>query len=370
MTRRIIQFGTSRFLQAHVDLFVHQARLAGEDIGPVTVVKTTPGQDRAGRISALKRGLPFPVRIRGLTDGVVVDETLSVASVDQAFDAHAEWPDVVRSFACEAEIAVSNTSDLGYALAASDAAHDFASTVPPASFPAKLLALLLARFRAGGRPILFLPTELVSGNGRRLASIIASLAADTRQADDFRGWLGSQVTFADTLVDRIVSAEIAPIGAVAEPYALWAIQRGRFAAPINHPAIRLVDDLEPLERLKLHILNLGHTALADRWMRDNRDKDEAVRGILDDDVIATHLAAIYDQEVIPGFALHGMEAEARRYVATTFERFRNPFLDHRLSDIAQGHAVKLRHRVAAFLSWARGRDAGFSCPRLASMLEA
>ena len=41
MTRRIIQFGTSRFLQAHVDLFVHEARCSGEDIGPITVVKTT-----------------------------------------------------------------------------------------------------------------------------------------------------------------------------------------------------------------------------------------------------------------------------------------------------------------------------------------
>ena len=37
MARRIIQFGTSRFLQAHADLFVHEARLAGQDIGPISV---------------------------------------------------------------------------------------------------------------------------------------------------------------------------------------------------------------------------------------------------------------------------------------------------------------------------------------------
>ena len=43
---RIIQFGTSRFLQAHVDLFVHQARREGQKVGPITVVKTTPGADR------------------------------------------------------------------------------------------------------------------------------------------------------------------------------------------------------------------------------------------------------------------------------------------------------------------------------------
>ena len=64
MTRRIIQFGTSRFLQAHVDLFVHEARRSGEDIGPITVVKTSPAGDRDGRISAFKRGAsvsgPYP----------------------------------------------------------------------------------------------------------------------------------------------------------------------------------------------------------------------------------------------------------------------------------------------------------------------
>ena len=96
---RVIQFGTSRFLQAHVDLFVHQAMLEGQDVGPITVVKTTPGGDRAGRIPALKTGAPFPVRIRGLSNGSVIDEIVSVASVDQAYDAEHEWPAVVQAFA-------------------------------------------------------------------------------------------------------------------------------------------------------------------------------------------------------------------------------------------------------------------------------
>jgi len=65
--RRTIQFGTSRFLQAYVDvdIFVHQARLSGQPIGPIAVVKTMTGQARACRIAALRHGLPFPVRIRG-----------------------------------------------------------------------------------------------------------------------------------------------------------------------------------------------------------------------------------------------------------------------------------------------------------------
>ena len=369
MTHRIIQFGTSRFLQAHVDLFVHQARLANQDVGSITVVKTTPGGDRAGRIAALKSGAAFPVRIRGLNNGAVIDEIVSVASVDQAYDSEREWPSVVQCFVRESDIAVSNTGDRGYELSPQDDGYGFVSPlVPPRSFPAKLLALLLARFRDGGRPMLFLPTELVSKNGNRLAGILSTLAAETGQPEEFRAWLKQRVTFADTLVDRIVSAPIEPVGAVAEPYALWAIQRGSFAMPLRHPDVMAVDDLAPFERLKLHILNLGHTLLADRWMRDAREPSETVRRILDDPAIARILDAIYEEEVLPGFVLHGMEAEARRYVATTLERFLNPFLDHRLADIAQNHAVKVTSRIATFIAWAREREPGFAAPQLEKVL--
>ena len=93
-----------------------------------------------------------------------------------------------------------------------------------------------------------------------------------------------------------------------------------------------------------------------------------MRAILDVPVIADELATIYAEEVVPGFTLQGMGAEAERYVATTLERFRNPFLEHRLADIAENHTAKLRNRVAAFLGWVQQRDPGFSAPRLSALL--
>ena len=81
MAQRILQFGTSRFLQAHADLFVHQARQAGQDIGPITVVKISPGAERAGRLAHLARPEGYPVVIRGLVAGAPVEETHNVTSV-------------------------------------------------------------------------------------------------------------------------------------------------------------------------------------------------------------------------------------------------------------------------------------------------
>jgi tagaturonate reductase len=55
MSRRIVQFGTSRFLQVHVDLFVHEARAFGQHIGPITIVQTTADVGRSPRVQAFRQ---------------------------------------------------------------------------------------------------------------------------------------------------------------------------------------------------------------------------------------------------------------------------------------------------------------------------
>ena len=83
---------------------------------------------------------------------------------------------------------------------------------------------------------------------------------------------------------------------------------------------------------------------------EKRPPDETVREILGDAEIRKRLTDLYSEEVIPGFAGYGMAEAAAAYVATTLERFENPFLNHRLSDIAQNHRLKTDRRVADFLN--------------------
>ena len=79
-----------------------------------------------------------------------------------------------------------------------------------------------------------------------------------------------------------------------------------------------------------------------------------MREILQDETVAERLRRIYDDEVIPGFAAHGWEREAREYVEATLERFANPYINHRLSDIAQNHRLKVARRIGSFLDWTQG----------------
>lgn len=190
---------------------------------------------------------------------------------------------------------------------------------------------------------------------------MTSLAQRSGAPDALLSFLAEDCVFANSLVDRIVSSAIRPAGAVAEPYALWAIEaQARLKLPCRHPYITIVDDLERIERLKLHILNLGHTVLAQWWLTDELKPDLTVREILRLNKYRHLLLDIYRSEVIPGFKDRALEQEATEYVATTLDRFDNPFLEHLLSDIANGHPMKVQKRIGGFLRWVpeqrRGRS--------------
>ena len=194
----------------------------GESLGPITVVKTTPGAERMERLAGLADPAGFPVRIRGLRNGEQVDEVRTVTSVRRALHAVTAWEEVRRIFIDEVDVVVSNTGDTGYDVTDEERTK---GEGPPKSFVGKLLALLLERWQANGKPLSVLPCELLSRNGEVLRETVVDLARRRDPPTAFLGWVENECRWANTLVDRIVSEAIHPAGAVAEPYALWAVQK-------------------------------------------------------------------------------------------------------------------------------------------------
>jgi tagaturonate reductase len=359
MKTPIIQFGTSRFLQAHADLFISDAMREGQAVGPVTVVQTSGAAERAERLAAFD-GRPLPIVIRGLENGRPVERTEYTTCLVRGLSTAADWAEVERVFVEEADTAITNTGDSGYQMPEDETIGD----PHPASFPAKLTRLLATRWRHSGAPMTLFPTELVSSNGVVLAGLCSEVAHRSGLPDDFIAWLRDDCVWANSLVDRIVSQGLKPAGAVAEPYALWAIEtKAGLTVPFTHQAVRPVDDLKTTERLKLFILNLGHTCLADRWLKDQREADEAVREMLGDPAVRAWLDGIYDAEILPIFAAAGI-GEAPDYRRTVIERFLNPFLDHRLADIAMNHAEKKERRIGGLLAFAAEVAPGYNTPTL------
>jgi tagaturonate reductase len=362
----ILQFGTSRFLQAHFDLFVDQGFAEGPGQRRIAVVQTTSSPDSARRLAFFETGAPYRVRIRGLDGDKLVDEYVSVASIGRGVDANANWAEVERLLVEEARWIVSNTGDRGYELDEADALE----TGVPRAFPAKLAKLLCARFRAGGAPLTLFPCELIEDNGDKLRALVLEVAKRWRLGEDFQRWAGEDCLWINSLVDRIVSEPLEPAGAVAEPYALWAVgKKEGLVMPCVHPDVVVTEDLERYVRLKLFILNLGHTYLAEGWAARGGDPKATTRELLADPAIRDDLEDLYEREVQPVFDALGLGSEARDYRASVLTRFRNPFLDHYLADIHRNHEAKKQRRFGGLLALAREFGADGAQPRLAAALK-
>ena len=159
------------------------------------------------------------------------------------------------------------------------------------------------------------------------------------------------------------------MGAVAEPYALWAIERQEgLTLPCSHDAIVLTDSLDDFERLKLFTLNLGHSYLAERWLSDGRPATETVYQAMQNPALRADLEALWASEVLPVFDALGQLDAARRYVDSVRERFGNPFLQHRLADIAVNHKDKKERRLLPLVELAAQLAPGLEQPMLRAVL--
>jgi tagaturonate reductase len=367
----ILQFGTSRFLQAHADLFISEALAHGQALSRITVIQTTDNPGSAERVKALARGAAYPVRIQGIEQGQVIDELRWSTSVAGALQTAAHWPLIRQLFVRDAQVVLSNTGDAGYVLSDLDTPAVLAPGAPaPVSFPAKLLVLLHDRWQANPSAMLSLfPCELVSRNGQVLRDLVANLARGWGLAPSFINYLHDRCRWANSLVDRIVSQAIEPVGAIAEPYALWAIERqDGLLLPCEHPAVILTERLDRYESFKLFMLNLGHSWLAERWRADGRPADETVHQAMHDPALRQSLESLWEDEVLPVFAAQGCLAEARGYLASVRERLLNPYLHHRIADIAQNHEQKKRRRFRPLVEMSQTLSLDLPQPRLNAAL--
>jgi tagaturonate reductase len=315
-------------------------------VGRIVAVQST-GSQRAEQINA--RGGAFRAAIRGLEGGIPVDRVVEIRSIARAIPAREQWG-ALRELARSKTLRciVSNTTEAGLALASEDTAPT-APTAPPVSYPAKLLALLAARHECGQGGVIVLPCELIEQNADRLRELVLEQAALWQLDADLVEWVRDACSWHNTLVDRIVAAPPAgdpvakddPLFAVAEPFASWIIEGDAANQPLAaHKAIEQVERLEPYHLRKVRILNGAHTALVAKALPRGI---ETVRQAAEDERIRPWLESLLFEEIVPAIADRVKDGES--FARSVLERFANPFLEHRLADIALHHEKKLETRL-------------------------
>lgn len=339
----VLQFGTGKFLRAFADLFLHELSLGPRPAGRAVVVQST-GSERAAQFNRQPNG--YHVALRGLVAGEAIDRQVEVHSVARALAAQTHWDDLTEQARSPALRAiVSNVTEAGYTLVDADRASDR----PPRSFPAKLLALLQSRFESGLPGPMILPCELLDSNAQRLRELVLEQARRWDSPASVVDWVSNHCDWHNTLVDRIVAAPTVddplaaqdPLMAVAEPFALWAIERLHWPELASHPAVACVDDVRPYSLRKVRILNGAHTALVAKALPLGLS---TVRQAVEDERIGPWLDRLLSEEIVP--VLEGRVESPQAFACETLQRFRNPWIEHRLADIALHHDVKLKTRLA------------------------
>jgi tagaturonate reductase len=342
MRETILQLGAGRFLRAFVDRFVQQANDAGQDVGQIVVAQSTPGK----RAELLRNPDGYSVLIRGYNNGELVNRDENVRSISRALVAGESWSELLEfAVATDLRYLVTNATEAGYSLHENDTLE----SAPPVSMPAKLTRILWERFQSRGSPLIILPCELIEQNATKLLEIVVGCAVNWSLPEVFQHWLRNACHWLVNLVDCIVTSPAAAQNAAAldeaavqaEPYELWAIQRSSHMPDLfKHSAMRVVDDLTPFYLRKVRILNGLHTAMTAKFLPAGF---EFVKDVLADADAVRWLRGLLWEEIVPTIAYR--IDDVAEFADATWDRLRNPFVDHRLADIALHHSSKMDVRL-------------------------
>lgn len=356
----MVHLGLGVFHRSHQAWYTEQVNRAGDDQWHYA---SFTGRRPDAAVELAKQDCAYTLLIRG-ADG---DRPERVSSIAVAADG-ADYQLWTRYLADSRTALVTLTiTEAGYELPADGGVADvraFLADEQPPSAVARLAIGLRARLRAGGAPIAIVSCDNLASNGEFTRRAVLEFAdrVDPRLA----AWIGTEVSFVSTMVDRITPA-VEPtdlhtverltgwrdrVPVVAEPFTDWVLA-GDF--PLGRPdwelaGARFVDNVEPYELRKLFLLNGAHSMLAYLGLARGH---ATVFDAVSDPVCRQAVEQFWTEAAI---LLPFDDSEIARAKADLLERWGNPRIDHQLAKIALDGEQKLRVRVAPVLRAYAGRQ--------------
>lgn len=346
MKETVIQFGEGNFLRGFFDYFLHIMNEKGLYDGKAVIVQPRAG----GKVAALNaQDCKYNLYLRGIQDGEIVKEHTYVESVSRCIDPYKDFEDYI-SLADNPDFRfiVSNTTEAGIEFVDSCKLDD----KPALSFPGKLTQLLYKRFKNGLKGFIVLPCELIDNNGAELKKCVLKYADLWDLGADFKSWLENENYFVNTLVDRIVTGypddetkDAHPDDKyldTAEIFHLWVIE-GDFEDefPLKKAGFNAIwtDDTKPYKKIKVRILNGAHTSLVAGALLSGI---ETVGEAMNNDITYSFLNKCMKEEILPTI---GENNESISFANSVFDRFKNPFIQHKWRSIALNSVSKFSVRV-------------------------
>ncbi|MBS1563359.1 MAG: tagaturonate reductase [Bacteroidetes bacterium] len=375
LPEKVLQFGTGVLLRGLPDYFIDKANRQGIFNGRIVVVKSTA---QGGTDAFAQQDNLYTICIRGIDKGQKVDETMLNSSISRVLSASDEWAAVL---ACAAnpqlQVVISNTTEVGITLVK----EDKVDAAPPSSFPGKLLAFLLERYKKfnGIREsgLVIIPTELIPGNGTKLKGIVLELAKLNNLPEAFVQWIESANDFCNSLVDRIVPGKLpaADVPGVeervgysdelmimSEVYRLWAIEtadertREILSFSKADPGVIIAPQIDKFRELKLRLLNGSHTFTCGLAVLAGFT---TVKQAMENTAFSSFITNLMQEEIVPAISGDVVPVdEARQFANAVLDRYRNPFIEHQWLSICLQYTSKMKMRNLPTLQWYYEKNGG------------
>ena len=352
---KIIQFGEGNFIRAFFDYFIHKLNCNNLFNGRIAVIKPI----KEGSLDKLiMQDCLFTLITAGIEKGEKIYKKEIISSIGKAIDAYSDWQDILDlAKDVNIKVIVSNTTERGISFNTSDKYDD----KPPSTFPAKLTRLLHERYKLINcvDGFIILPLELIENNGIILKDVVLKYIDLWGLETSFKDWVSTSNLFLNTLVDRIVpgypskrAEEIfKEIGyrdnflTLTEIYHLFAIEETRVVKdvlPFHKAGINVVfsSDISKYRELKLRILNGAHTALVVIALLENV---QYVKDIFTDEKLNNCLNKIIFNEIVPTLSYD--KELVLNFAKDVIERFKNPYIEHKWSDIFVNSITKFQTRL-------------------------
>ena len=361
LPEKVLQFGTGVLLRGLPDYFIDKANKQGLFNGRIVVVKST---DQGGTDAYTEQDGLYTLLEKGIENGLPVERTTINASISRVVSAKTEWQAVLDCAANpDIQIIISNTTEVGITLLASDA-----NSLLPESFPGKLLHFLMERYRvfngSSESGLVIIPTELISDNGIKLKEIVIELAKLKELDAKFIDWVNNANDFCSSLVDCIVPGKLPAneqtqfeqnvgyqdnLAIMSEPYRLWAIETSseKTASILSFAAadarVILAPSINKYKEIKLRLLNATHSlccgvAILSEFL--------TVRDALNDKTFKDFFSSMLLDEIVPLVADGDITMEeARSFALQVVDRFSNQSIEHLWVNIAVQYTAKMQMRV-------------------------
>lgn len=222
-----------------------------------------------------------------------------------------------------------------------DVQHDLAHPQTPKTVFGFIAEGLRKRMAAGSGPITILSCDNLQHNGNTTKRAFTSFIE--AQDKELAAWVASNVTFPNSMVDRITPAttpadverlnekngthDEAPV--YCEDFIQWVVEDDFIAGrPAWEKAgVEFTDDVTAYENMKLSLLNASHTLLAyPAFLSGYRKVDEAMH----DERFARLLRTFMDKDITPYVPAPG-NTDLELYKQTLIERFGNRSVSDQLA---------------------------------------